>query len=59
MERTSLTVPSLCLLLPGPGRGDVKPAQLSGPREEKAAAIYLLGSRQAGLILHPRHLLLP
>ena len=57
MERTLLAFPSLCLLLPGPGRGDVKPVQLTGLREGKAAGIYLLGSRQAGLILHPRHLI--
>lgn len=45
----------LCLLLPGPGKGDVKPAHLAGLKEGKAAGIYLLGNRQAGLILHPRH----
>jgi len=41
MERTPLAVPSLFLLLPDPGRGDVKPAQLTGLREGKASAIYL------------------
>lgn len=55
MERTPLAIHSLCLLLPGPGRGDVKPAQFAGLRKKKAAGICLLGSRQAVLILHPRH----
>lgn len=54
MERTPLVVPSFCLLLPGPGRGDVKPAQLAGLRKGKAAGTRLLGSRQAGLAPRPR-----